>query len=358
MNKRFKAVYAIVILLALYQLAISAFASADARTVSERHLLLLGDLLLLLPLLLVPLGSRLFVWRPPPPSPEASQGTLRSSSSRSGSDTGIRAWGFSQAKVAAGAVLLGPAFQASSTGQSFVLHTVQCTGGGAARGDTEDESPRSAVAVSMERYSRPTTTSRAVPTTFSNTHTNAEARAERQSSAPVGSQPACTHEPGKRSQPIPIRSKVRSPAFDETLEPSEPQVGQSAGWRPQHSSGAHAAHAADLDAAPHLAGALASLLKLKPEPLPQSTRSLSENTASGGPAGGAAPSAAHSAEGRAAEPNLSPLQCTESLDFWLLFTVFGVNAGCGLLLNNNIGAHMFRTPALHTHCCALRFYLN
>lgn len=36
--------------------------------------------------------------------------------------------------------------------------------------------------------------------------------------------------------------------------------------------------------------------------------------------------------------DLTPLQCAASLDFWLLFVVFGTGAGCGLLLINNLGA--------------------
>jgi hypothetical protein len=39
-----------------------------------------------------------------------------------------------------------------------------------------------------------------------------------------------------------------------------------------------------------------------------------------------------------ATPNLSPLQCARSLDFWLLFLVFGTGAGCGILFINNVGA--------------------
>ena len=36
--------------------------------------------------------------------------------------------------------------------------------------------------------------------------------------------------------------------------------------------------------------------------------------------------------------DLTPLQCAASLDFWLLFVVFGIGAGCGLMLINNLGA--------------------
>ena len=78
--------YAIVSVLVLYQLTISGFASDDIRTVSERHLLLLGDLLLLLPLLLMPLGSRLLVWRTVQPS--ATANAARSESSISSNDWG------------------------------------------------------------------------------------------------------------------------------------------------------------------------------------------------------------------------------------------------------------------------------
>ena len=35
--------------------------------------------------------------------------------------------------------------------------------------------------------------------------------------------------------------------------------------------------------------------------------------------------------------DLTPLQCAASLDFWLLFVVFGIGAGCGLMLINNLG---------------------
>ena len=38
-----------------------------------------------------------------------------------------------------------------------------------------------------------------------------------------------------------------------------------------------------------------------------------------------------------ATPSLSPLQCARSLDFWLLFLVFGIGAGCGILFINNVG---------------------
>jgi hypothetical protein len=36
--------------------------------------------------------------------------------------------------------------------------------------------------------------------------------------------------------------------------------------------------------------------------------------------------------------DLTPLQCAASLDFWLLFVVFGIGAGCGLMLIKNLGA--------------------
>ena len=46
-----------------------------------------------------------------------------------------------------------------------------------------------------------------------------------------------------------------------------------------------------------------------------------------------------------ATPNLSPLQCARSLDFWLLFLVFGTGAGCGILFINNVGG---RATPQHT----------
>ena len=39
-------------------------------------------------------------------------------------------------------------------------------------------------------------------------------------------------------------------------------------------------------------------------------------------------------------PEMAPLQCARSLDFWLLFLVFGIGAGCGLLFINNVGARL------------------
>lgn len=37
------------------------------------------------------------------------------------------------------------------------------------------------------------------------------------------------------------------------------------------------------------------------------------------------------------DSDLTPLQCLASVDFWLLFTIFGTGAGCGLMLINNLG---------------------
>lgn len=42
--------------------------------------------------------------------------------------------------------------------------------------------------------------------------------------------------------------------------------------------------------------------------------------------------------------DLTPLQCAASLDFWLLFVVFGIGAGCGLMLINNLGAPVILKP--------------
>jgi hypothetical protein len=44
-------------------------------------------------------------------------------------------------------------------------------------------------------------------------------------------------------------------------------------------------------------------------------------------------------------PYFAPLQCAASLDFWLLFIVFGIGAGCGLMLINNLGASSARKLA-------------
>ena len=53
--------------------------------------------------------------------------------------------------------------------------------------------------------------------------------------------------------------------------------------------------------------------------------------------------------GGAAEPeepahDLTLRECLASLDFWLLWLVFGIGAGCGLQLINNLGAAAFPRP--------------
>ena len=51
------------------------------------------------------------------------------------------------------------------------------------------------------------------------------------------------------------------------------------------------------------------------------------------------------------QPDLSPLQCAASLDFWLLFLIFGMGAGCGLLFINNVGAWPRHAHTAQTLAC-------
>ena len=55
------------------------------------------------------------------------------------------------------------------------------------------------------------------------------------------------------------------------------------------------------------------------------------------PSQGAAGSCAADAESAAGPPALTVRECCASLDFWLLFVVFGVGTGLGLMFVNNLG---------------------
>lgn len=321
--------------MAIYQLAISNFASSDIRTVSERHLLLLGDLLLLLPLLLMPLGSRLLVWRPLEPTADSAQEyTSRSNSRsrlRSGSDTGIRAWGTAHQKVHH----VGSQYQEAETTQEEYNLQAAISRHGCLRGgvrpcteegieeDGKDESPRSVISVAPATPSAASTMAALTPK-------DALGGPNRRMSAV------------QRSQPIPIRSKFHLSACAVSTSQGDSPSDPSLTGCYQHSS--RGSSAAAHDSLRYIPAAISRLQK--PDPLPESTRLLPDAGISCDSA--ADSSRRHTADGAPCEPNLSPLQCTQSVDFWMLFFVFGTGAGCGLLLINNIGTPRYITQPIST----------
>lgn len=337
--------YVIVTLLAVYQLAISAFASNDIRTMIERHMLLSGDLLLLLPLLAVPLGCRLFVRRPPA-NPrkclhKSCDGTRRSSSdysrrgvSEGSSRIGAHLGGQHRAvdelyRGQAGGPVCGGPYAAEQQVSGAGMGTMETGGRTAAlQGVTRSSTHQ----VALGSASKPGLQGGQI---FLNAEREGQIKAlQRDEHASQ----LLSNSRQIRSNPVAIRCKDTQPSFDDYIAQMKIQTAPCVGVHPQPSS--------DSEAAPSVQQYKHNLAFAREgnDALPPSTRLL------GDVAGDEISRLQHhrsdtnvslvrETEGdrRSSAINLSPLQCARSLNFWLLFGVFGTGTGCGLLLINNIG---------------------
>lgn len=335
--------YIIVTLLAIYQLAISAFASNDIRTMIERHMLLSGDLLLLLPLLAVPLGCRLLVRRlranPRKCLHKSCDESSRSSSEysrREVSEGSARNEGNCSGQHRAVAELCRGQAGGPVCGAPYAAEQ-QVSG---ARMGTKETGGRDAALQGL---------------TLSGTHKVA-----------LGSASKCVLQGGHiflnperegrikalqrdehavlsnsrqiRSKPVAIRCKDTQPSFDDYIAQMNIQTTLCGELHPQPSSDSDAALSVQ-----QYKHNLAFAQEID-DALPPSTCLLSD-VASGEicclqhESSDTDVSLVRETGGyqRSSLINLSPLQCARTLNFWLLFGVFGTGTGCGLLLINNIG---------------------
>ena len=321
MRKRFKIVFVIVTLLAIYQLAISAFATNNIRTILERHMLLLGDILLLLPLLAVPLGCRLFVRRPLAHIPWCPNGericSEDSSILSSEGNTEITSLGAGQPRkpLKICSVQFGGAVRSTEhVAEPPIAGPVTCSTGNEQMGAVSHNSNTSS---GNQQFAREILeehelhAGRVYPVVEAGGQIKAVQVHEHVAQAMSNSR--LVH-----SKPIAIRYKNGKSSFDPI---SHMKAHSEFSERMCDGEGSDSGISDDpLPLSTHLAGGVnageVSALQLHPT----INKSIYPGRDQSFPA-----------------PNMSPLHCACTIDFWLLFGVFGAGSGCGLLLINNIG---------------------